>query len=56
MKERHRIAWLIAEVWKLRGIRRNMGTGRSPSPAGENDVKNILLSCTETTWGNGIYK
>ena len=51
MKERNRIVWLIAEVWKLRGIRRNMGTERSPSPAGENDVKNMLLSCRETKWG-----
>jgi hypothetical protein len=45
--ERNRIEWLTAEVCILRGIRRNMGTGISPSRAGENDVKIVLLGCTE---------
>jgi hypothetical protein len=39
MKERNWIAWLIAEIWELRGIRRNMGRGKSPLLLGENYVK-----------------
>jgi len=56
MKEIKRIVWLIAEVRILRGIRRDMGTGRSPSRARERDVKNMLLSYTKNKVQNGIFK
>jgi hypothetical protein len=46
VKARNRMAWLIIEVWKLRGIRRNMGRVRFPLCLGENAIRNILLSFT----------
>jgi hypothetical protein len=38
-KEGNEIAWLLGEVWKLKGIRRNTDKGRCPLCLGEKDVK-----------------
>jgi hypothetical protein len=51
-KERSGIAWLIAGIWQLKGVRRNADKGRCPLCFGKEDVKHILLECKETKhWG-----
>jgi len=47
-KERNCVAWLLAGMWKLKGIRRNADKGRFPLYLSEVDVKHILLDCLET--------
>jgi hypothetical protein len=47
-KETSGIAWLLAAVWQLKGVRRNIDDGRYSLCLGEKDVKYILLNC----WGN----
>jgi hypothetical protein len=42
------IAWLIAGIWQLKGIRRNADKGRCPLCLQKADVKHILLVCKET--------
>jgi hypothetical protein len=46
-KERSGIAWLLAGIWQLKGVRRNVDKGRCPLCLQE-DVKHILLNCRET--------
>jgi hypothetical protein len=46
--ERNGLAWMKAEVWKLRGIRRGLKKGTCPLCRGNEDIKHILLSCPET--------
>jgi len=46
-KERGVIAWLLAAVWQLKGMRRNPHKERFPFCLGE-DVIQILLECLET--------
>jgi hypothetical protein len=46
--ERHGLVWIKAGVWKLRGIKRGLGKGTCPLCMEIEDVKRILLSCTET--------
>jgi hypothetical protein len=46
-KEKSGITWLLAGVWKLKGISRNVGKGRCPLCLGEEDVIHILLDCLE---------
>jgi hypothetical protein len=41
-KERNGIMWLLAEVWQLKGIRRNTDKGRCPLCIGAEDVIHIL--------------
>jgi hypothetical protein len=47
-KEKSGIAWLIAGIWQLEGVRRNADKERRPLCLGEEDVKHILLECKET--------
>jgi hypothetical protein len=49
-KERSGIAWLIAGIWQLKGVRRNTDKGSSPLCLEEEDVKHILLECKETKY------
>jgi hypothetical protein len=49
-KEKSRIAWLIAGIWQLKGVRRNADKGRCPLCFEEEDVKHILLECKETKY------
>jgi hypothetical protein len=53
-KERSGIAWLIAGIWQLEGVRRNADKGRCPLCIEEEDVKHILLECKETALEIGI--
>jgi hypothetical protein len=46
-KEMSGIAWLIAGIRQLEGVRRNADKGRCPLCL-EEDVKHILLECKET--------
>jgi hypothetical protein len=46
--ERSGIAWLIARMWQLKGVRRNADKGRCPLCFGKEDVEHILLKCKET--------
>jgi hypothetical protein len=39
---------LLAGVWKLKGIRKETGKGRCSLCLSEEDIKHILLDCTET--------
>jgi hypothetical protein len=47
-KERTGIVWLLAEMWQLKGIRRNTDKGRYPLRIGAEDVIHILRDCSET--------
>jgi hypothetical protein len=47
-RKRSGIAWLIAGIWQLKGVRRNADKGRCPLCLEEEDVKHILLECKET--------
>jgi hypothetical protein len=47
-KQRSGIAWLIAGIWQLKGVRRNADKGRCPICFEEEDVEHILLECKET--------
>jgi hypothetical protein len=49
-KERSRIAWLIAGIWQLKGVRRNADKGGCPLCFEKEDVKHILLECKETKY------
>jgi hypothetical protein len=49
-KRRSRIAWLIAGIWQLKGVRRNADKGRCPLCLEKEDVKHILLKCKETKY------
>jgi hypothetical protein len=42
------IAWLLAGVWKLRGIRKETGKSRCPLCLGKDYVRRSFLSCSET--------
>ena len=53
-KVRNWIAWLVAGAWKLKRIRRNTDWGRRRLCWGEEDIKHMLLDCTET--GKRIFK
>jgi hypothetical protein len=46
--ERNGLALIKAGVWKLRGIRRGLEKRTCPLCRGNEVVKHILLSCTET--------
>jgi hypothetical protein len=46
-KERSGIARLVAEIWQLKGVRRNADKGRCPLCFEKEDVNNILLECKE---------
>jgi hypothetical protein len=46
--KRNGLAWMKAEVWKLKGIRRGWEKRTCPQCRGNEDVKHILLSCPET--------
>jgi hypothetical protein len=46
-QQRSEIAWRIAGIWQLKGVRRNADKGRCPF---EKDVKHILLECKETKY------
>jgi hypothetical protein len=49
--ERNGLVWMKAGVWKLRGIRRGWGKRTCPLCGGNEDVKHVLLSCSETKKG-----
>jgi hypothetical protein len=49
-KERSGIAWLLAGIWQLKGVRRNADKGRCPLCLGEEDVNHMLLECKETKY------
>jgi hypothetical protein len=49
-KERSGIAWLIAGIWQLKGVRRNADKGRCPLCLEEEDVKHILLEFKGTKY------
>jgi hypothetical protein len=42
------MAWLIAGIWQLKGVRRNADKGRCTLCLEEEDVKHIVLECKET--------
>jgi hypothetical protein len=46
-KETSGIAWIIAGIWQLKGVRRNADKG-CPLCLEEEDAKHILLECKET--------
>jgi hypothetical protein len=52
-KERMGIIWLKAGIWKLRGIRRGFERRRCALCLGEEDVKQILLKCSEPKKSGG---
>jgi hypothetical protein len=41
------MAWLLAQVWTLRGNRKKIDKGRFPLCLGVEGVKNVLLRCSE---------
>jgi hypothetical protein len=45
--DRMGIAWFRAGIWKLRGVRKGLETGRCPLCNGEGDAIHILLKCLE---------
>ena len=47
-KGRSGIAWLLAAVWKLKGVRQNTDRGRCILCLGAEGVKYVLLDCSET--------
>jgi hypothetical protein len=47
-KERMRIIWWKAGIWKLRGIRRGFERGRCLLCLGEEYSKHIILKCLQT--------
>jgi hypothetical protein len=47
-KDRCNDVWLLAAVWKLKGVRRNTDKKICPLCLGEEDAKHILLDCMET--------
>jgi hypothetical protein len=49
-KERSGIAWLIAGMWQLKGVRRIADKGRCPLCFEKEDAKHILLECKETKY------
>ena len=49
-RARSGITWLIAEIWQLKGVRRDADKGRCPLCFGKEDVKHILLECKETKY------
>jgi hypothetical protein len=49
-KARSGIAWLIAGIWQLEGVRRNDDKGRCTLHFEREDVKHILLECKETKY------
>jgi hypothetical protein len=49
-KQRSGIAWLIAGIWQLEGVRRNADKGRCPLCIEKEDAKHILLECKETKY------
>jgi hypothetical protein len=50
-KARSGIAWLIAGIWQLKGVRRNADKGRCPLCFEKEVVKHILLECKERNIG-----
>jgi hypothetical protein len=42
------VAWLLAGVWKLKGIRKEADKGKYSLGLSEEDIKHILPDCTET--------
>jgi hypothetical protein len=49
-KARSGIAWQIAGIWQLKGVRRNADKGRCTLCLEEDDVEHILLECKETKY------
>lgn len=47
-KERMEITWQKADIWKLRGIRRELERKYFPQCLGEEEAKHIPLKCSET--------
>jgi hypothetical protein len=47
-KERSGMAWLLAGLWQLKGVRQNTAKGRWPLCLGEEDARHVLLDCLET--------
>jgi hypothetical protein len=47
-RERSGIAWLIAGIWQLKGVRRNADKGRFALCFEEEDAKYVLLEWQET--------
>jgi hypothetical protein len=43
--DRMGIAWFKAGIWKVRGIRTGLETGRCPQCNGEEDAVHIILKC-----------
>ena len=50
-KERSGIAWLIAGIWELKGVRRNADKGRCPLCVEEEDVKHIYWNVRKQNIG-----
>jgi hypothetical protein len=45
------IAWLIAGIWQLKGVRRNTDKGRCPLCFGKEDVKHIYWNVRKQNIG-----
>jgi hypothetical protein len=50
-KERSGIAWLIAGIWQLKGVRRNADKGRCPLCFEEEDGKHIYWNVRKQNIG-----
>jgi hypothetical protein len=50
-KARSGIAWLIAGIWQLKGVRRNADKGRCPLCFEEEDVKHIYWNVRKQNIG-----
>ena len=50
-KERSGIAWLIAGIWQLKGVRRNADKGRCPLRFEREDVKHIYWNVRKQNIG-----
>jgi hypothetical protein len=49
--------WLLAEVWKSRGIIKQLNKVRWPLYLGKQDAEHIFLNCSETTkWRVEIFQ
>jgi len=56
-KDRHGIARMLADTWKLREIRKKIKKGRCPLHLDKEDVKHTLPSCPETMkWTMGFLR
>jgi hypothetical protein len=42
------IIWLLAGLWKMQRVKRNIDKGKCPLCLGKEDITHIILDCLET--------